>query len=51
MSDWKTTIFGIIAAAAGGVAAASGMPAIVHQVAIIAATIAGSLFAFFAKDK
>ena len=48
MKNWKTTLFGILAAAAGGVA--TGGPPQAQGWASIAMTVFGALFALFAKD-
>jgi len=49
MKSWKTTVCGVVAAAAGGVAAANIDPTIT-KIATIAATIATGLIGFFARD-
>ncbi len=43
-------MFGIIAAACGGVAAASGMDPVVIKVALVIQSIAVGLLGIFAKD-
>jgi hypothetical protein len=48
MKSWKTTLFGILAAMATGVA--TGGPPQAQGWAALAATVFGSLFAMFAKD-
>ncbi len=47
--SWKTTACGIVAAAAGGVAAANIDP-IVTKISIVVGTIATAALGFFARD-
>lgn len=51
MANWRTTMFGIIAAAAGGVAASSTFTGEIHTIALMVATVATALLGFFAADK
>lgn len=46
--DWKTTVFGTLAAAAGALATIPGPHT---PIAAAIAAVSGSLFAFFSKDK
>lgn len=48
-TSWKTTLFGLIAAAAGGVAAANIDP-VITKIATAVSSIAAGLIGFFARD-
>ena len=50
MKSWKTSLFGILAAAAGGVAAA-GLDPTITKIAMIIASVATAAMGFFARDK
>lgn len=51
MKSWRTTLFGGVAAASGGLAASEVLPSDARGVAALIATLSGILFAFFSRDK
>lgn len=50
MKNWKTSLFGGLAAACGAVSQAPGVPDEYRMYAVIGAAASGALFAFFSKD-
>ena len=50
MKNWKTTLFGGVAAVCGAVSQVPGIPEEYKTYAVIGAAASGALFAFFSKD-
>jgi hypothetical protein len=50
MNNWKTTLFGCIAAAATAITQVDGLPASLKSACMCVTAVSGALFAFFCQD-